>query len=176
MKIILKLLGVVLASVLLIWGGMNTAKFAIYTDYYSMETRIATNPGYNDGFVCQGLCVSEENGIILVSGYMEDDSNSRIYIIDTESDQSYFIRLERNGQKYVGHAGGIATSGDTVYIANGARLYVFALSELLSATEGGIFDIGNGVPVNNSASYVFCDEKYIFTPQQITELLKGLEA
>lgn len=162
MKNVFKIIGIILALVLLIWGAINVAKFAIYGEYYSLESNVATNPGLNDGFVCQGICASEDNGVILVCGYMDDKSNSRIYVIDLESDESYFVNLERDGKKYTGHAGGIATNGDTVYLANGSKLYVFNLSEILTAKNGETVDIGSGVSVNNAASYVFCDENYIY--------------
>ncbi len=170
MKTVLKFLGkvigilvaAVLALVLLIWGGLNIAKFVMYSEYYSMESDIATNPGLGDGFVCQGICVSEENGVIMVCGYMDDKTNSRIYVVDIETDQSYHVKLERNGKVYTGHAGGMATSGDTVYIANGSKLYLLNIRDILAAKDGDILDIGSGVPVNNAASYVFCDEEYIY--------------
>lgn len=161
-KAILIIVAGILALVLLLWGGANIAKFFIYSEYYSMETNVATNPGLGDGFVCQGVCVSEENGVIMVCGYMDDKTNSRIYVVDIETDKSYHVKLERNGKVYTGHAGGMATSGNTVYIANGSKLYLLNISDILSAEDGDILDIGSGVPVNNAASYVYCDEEYIY--------------
>ena len=69
-----------IALVLLVIIGLNIAKFFIYSEYYSIKTNVCKNPGLNDGFVCQGIAVSEENGVILVCGYMKDKSNSRIYV------------------------------------------------------------------------------------------------
>ena len=161
-KVIGILVAAVLALVLLLWGGLNIAKFVMYSEYYSIESTIATNPGLNDDFVCQGICVSEENGVILVCGYMSDKTNSRIYVVDIETDKSYHVKLERNGKVYTGHAGGMATTGNTVYISNGSKLYLLELSDILAANNGDILDIGSGVPVNTAASYVYCDEEYIY--------------
>lgn len=161
-KAILIIVAAILALVLLLWGGMNVAKFFIYSDYYSIKTNVATNPGLGDGFVCQGVCVSEENGVIMVCGYMDDKTNSRIYVVDMETDKSYHVKLERNGKVYTGHAGGMATTGDTVYIANGSKLYLLNINDILAAEDGDTLDIGSGVPVNTAASYVYCDEKYIY--------------
>lgn len=161
-KAIITIIALVLILVLLAWGGMNIAKFAIYSDYYAKESEICTNPGLNDGFVCQGICVSEDYGKILVSGYMDDDSNSRIYVTDIDTDRSYYIQLKRNGKTFTGHSGGVATSGDTVYLASGSKLYILSLYDILTAKNGDVFDIGSGVPVNNAASYVYCDEEYIY--------------
>ena len=152
----------ILCLALLLVGGLNIAKFPIYSEYYSMEETLCTNPGLDDGFVCQGICVSEENGVILVSGYMADKSNSRIYVSDFEIN-SYFVELTRNGgEKYTGHAGGIALTGDTVYISNGSKLYVFSLTDVLNAKNGEKVDIGEGVKVSSAASFVYADEEYVY--------------
>lgn len=165
MAYVVKALGIfiliVLCLALILVGGLNIAKFVIYADYYSIEENVCTNPGLNDGFVCQGICVSEENGKILVSGYMADKSRSRIYITDFESN-SYYVELTRNGKDYTGHAGGIAVTGDTVYISNGSKLYVFSLSDVLAAKNGDVIDIGSGFEVNSAASFVFADENYVY--------------
>lgn len=154
-------LAIVLCIIFVVIGGLNALKFVIYADYYSMEERVCTNPGLNDGFVCQGICVSEENGVILVSGYMDDKSNSRIYVTDLDSN-SYYVELTREGKSYTGHAGGIALTGDTVYISNGSKLYVFSLTDILNAKNGDIIDIGAGVKVNSAASFVYADENYVY--------------
>lgn len=162
LKIIGISLGGLLALVILLLGILNLAKFAIYSDYYSIETDICKNPGLSDGFVCQGVCASEENGVILVCGYMSDKSNSRIYVVDLETNKSYYVSLTTNGKKYSGHAGGMATTGNTVYIANASKLFVLELSTILGAKNGDTVDIGGGVPVNNAASYVYADEQAIY--------------
>lgn len=161
-RVIFKVLGSVLCLALVLYVVLSLGKFVIYNEYFDMESNICVNPGLNDGFVCQGVCASEESGKILVCGYMDDKSNSRIYVVDIETNEYYHVRLEREGKKYTGHAGGIATSGNNVYISNGSKLYVASLSDILAADNGGIVDIGSGVPVNNAASYVYCDENYIY--------------
>ena len=169
MKKILKLVGkfimfviIGIVSLLLVAIiGLNIAKHFIYSDYYSIKTDICKNPGLNDGFVCQGIAVSEENGVILVCGYMKDKSNSRIYVTDFESN-SYYVELTRDGEKYTGHAGGLAITGDTVYIANAKKIYSFPLESVLSASNGDIVDIGSGTKVNTNASFVYTDEEYLY--------------
>ncbi len=151
----------ILALVLLVWGGLNVAKFILYSEYYSIKTDICTNPGLNDGFVCQGIAVSEENETIIVSGYMTDKSNSRIYITN-EKNESKFVYLTRGGEKYTGHAGGVAITGEYVYLANGSKIYTFPLSLLLEAENGDTVDIGDGIKVNNNASFVFTNEEYLY--------------
>ena len=160
-KIALAALAGILALVILTVGVLNVAKLAIYSDYYSAKDDLCKNPGLSDGFVCQGICSVDGTDKILVSGYMKDKTPSRIYITDTE-DNSYFVKLSKSGKEFTGHAGGISMSGDTVYIANGSRLYSFSLTALLDAKEGDTLDIGEGVEVNNSASFCYADENYVY--------------
>ncbi len=169
MKKILKFIGKlimfviigILALILVTIIGLNIAKHFIYSDYYSIKTDICKNPGLNDGFVCQGIAVSEEDNVILVCGYMKDKTNSRIYVTDFDSN-SYYVELTRGGEKYTGHAGGLAITGDTVYIANAKKIYSFPLSSVLSASNGDIVDIGSGTKVNTNASFVYTDEEYLY--------------
>ena len=157
MFVIIGIVSLILVTII----GLNIAKHFIYSDYYSIKTDICKNPGLNDGFVCQGIAVSEENGVILVCGYMKDKSNSRIYVTDFESN-SYYVELTRDGEKYTGHAGGLAITGDTVYIANAKKIYSFPLESVLSASNGDIVDIGSGTKVNTNASFVYTDEEYLY--------------
>ncbi len=165
MKKTLKISGIVLGSligiVLLAIGVLNLAKFAIYADYYSIETSLCKNPGLGDGFVCQGICAYEAEDKIFVSGYMDDDSASRIYISDTKSN-SYFVTLSSGGEIFDGHAGGIAVHEKTVYLGNGSRLYTFSVDELLGTEEGGCVDIGEGIKLSCKASFVFADDNYVY--------------
>lgn len=165
MKKIFKILAISLAVLvgifLLVVGVLNLAKFAIYSEYYSIESTVCKNPGLWDGFVCQGICVSEEKGVVLVSGYMNNGNNSRVYISKLDGG-SHYVELFCDGKDYTGHAGGIALTGDTVYISNASRLFVFSLDELLSCKPEGNMDIGSGVEVGNVASFVYADEEYVY--------------
>ncbi len=150
-----------LALILLVWGGLNIAKYAIYSDYYSIKESLCKNPGLGDGFVCQGIAMCDGEDKILVSGYMKDKSASRIYVTDLD-DNSYYVTLTKGGESFTGHAGGVAVTGDTVYLANGKRVYTFPLADLLAAKNGESVEIGEGFKVNNSASFVYTDESYLY--------------
>ena len=160
-KIALIVLAALLAVVILVIGGFNIAKFAIYKEYYSIETSICKNPGLNDGFECQGITVNEKQGAFLVSGYMKDDSASRIYVTNLEND-SYYVSLKQGKDEFKGHCGGIATSGDYVYLACNSRIYVLSLGEILNAKNGDVIDVGEGIEINNSASFAYSDDTYLY--------------
>ena len=160
-----KIFGIVVASlvalVVLVLAVLNVAKFAIYSEYYGIKENVCRNPGLGDGFVCQGICADEASGHILVSGYMKDDSASRIYVTDLDNN-SYYVSLYKGDKAYTGHAGGVSLNGDTVYVASGSRLYTVSLQSILSAKKGDRIDLGEGVKVNNEASFCYADENYVY--------------
>lgn len=160
-RILLSLLALVLLLAILAVGGLNIAKFIRYSEYYSIKENLCKNPGLGDGFVCQGIAAAKENGKILVSGYMKNDRASRIYVTDLDN-QSYYVQLNRNGTAFTGRAGGVAIYKDTVYIASENRLYTVSLSTLLNAKKGDTVEIGDGTKVNNDASFVYADDKYVY--------------
>ncbi len=164
MKKVLKIVAIVIASILglilLLWGGLNIAKFFIYDDYYQIESTLCENPGLSDGFVCQGICAYGED-LIFVSGYMKDGSASRIYVTDTENNRHY-VSMTSNGLEFDGHAGGIAVNGNTVYVGDGGRLYTFDAELLVNAKNGDSVEIGSGTEINNTAAFVFADEDYVY--------------
>ena len=162
LKIAIALVLAALAVLLLALGGLNIAKYGIYNEYYDAREALCKNPGLSDGFVCQGVAVAEAEGVLLVSGYMKDKTASRIYITDLKSGSSYYVELAREGKVYTGHAGGIATTGKHVYIANGSKIYKFLLVDLLMAKAGSVVDIGGGTKVNTAASFVYTDEEYLY--------------
>lgn len=155
------LLASILALVIVVLGGLNIAKFAIYREYYGEESTVCKNPGQNDGFVCQGIAAVDGDDRILVSGYMTGNRASRIYVTTTDS-ESYYVTLNRDGEPFTGHAGGIAVSGDMAYIASGSRIYSFALDDVLTAENGESVNIGKGTKVNNAASFLYTDDEYLY--------------
>lgn len=160
-KILAWTVAAVLALVILVVGGLNIAKFAIYHDYYAAESALCKNPGLNDGFVCQGIAAVDGQDRILVSGYMKDKSASRIYVTTTDS-ESYYVTLHCDGKTYTGHAGGIAVSGEIAYIANGSKIYAFSLEDVLNAKNGDSVNIGSGTKINNKASFLYTDDTYLY--------------
>ena len=160
-KILLKVLLAALALAVLAVGVLNVAKFAIYSEYYFIKNNVCTNPGLGDGFVCQGIAASEENGVILVSGYMKDHSASRIYITDMNN-VSRYICLKQGAEDFTGHAGGVATAGGTVYIASDNKIFTVSLESVLNAKSGDVLDIGEGTSVNNEASFAYTDDTYLY--------------
>ncbi len=165
LKKTLKTAGMVVATIILLVllaiAVLNLVKFAIYSDYYGAESAVCKNPGLSDGFICQGVAVDEKQGKVFVSGYMKDGSASRIYVTDFKSN-SYHVQLQKDGNVFRGHCGGIAFTGGNLYVANGGRIYTIAESVLLSASNGDKVDVGEGTKVNISTSFIYTDDEFIY--------------
>jgi hypothetical protein len=145
----------------LVWGGLNIGKFIIYSEYYSIESNICRNPGLNDGFVCQGIAVADEQDKIIVSGYMKDHSASRLYVTDKDNN-SYYVSLHSNSKKFSGHAGGVSCCKENAYLVSDDKIFTIPLSTLLNAKNKDVIEIGEGTPVNNQASFSYCDDNYLY--------------
>lgn len=161
LKTLLTALLAFLLFIVLLWGGLNLVKYAIYPTYYATKTDVCDNPGLNEGFVCQGVTMDEISGQLFVSGYMKDKTASRIYITDTAS-HARFVTLMRDGKAFKGHAGGIAVHADTVYVVSGRKIYRMDRQTLLNARPGEAVELGEGVAINNAGSFIFADDTYVY--------------
>lgn len=157
-KVSLLIICSIVTLFVLVWGGLNIFKFAIYSEYFSIKENVCKNPGLGDGFVPQGIAVSDNEDLILTSGYMDDGTSSRIYITNSKNESRY-VKLVKNGSDFVGHSGGIALHKDTIYLASDEHIFTLSLSEIRNVAQ---IDIGEGIKVNNAASYVFSDENYLY--------------
>ena len=163
-RVLLGVIAATLALVVLVWGGLNVAKFAIYPDYYSAKTNVCINPGLSDGFVCQGLAASEEYGKFFVSGYMKDDSASRIYVTGKDNNVRY-VTLSNGGKPFTGHMGGIAIGRDSVYFPSGSKLVVVPLADVLNENTKDIDIAGKTIAMMHSISCVFANEENLYIGQ-----------
>ena len=162
LTVILSVVGGILALILLAWGGLNIAKLFLYSDYYGVKTNVCVNPGLYDGFVCQGVCVTDSGENFLVSGYMKDGEASRIYVTDTENNSYYVDVKNADGSDYTGHAGGIATLGNMVYISSDDMVHLVSLNDVLGAEKGDTVQICGTVKINSEGSFVYADSKYLY--------------
>ena len=150
-------LGLIL-SISLLLIGLNVMKFVIYSEYYSLEEDICINPGLNDGLVPQGIAVSDSEDLILTSGYMKNKNASRVYITNSKN-ESHYVELYEGEKASTRHFGGIALSGDTVYLATSSKIFPVKLDVVKNSTK---LDIGEGITVNNNASYIYANDDYLY--------------
>ena len=138
----------------------NIAKIFIYSDYYSVREIVCTNNGLGNNFVSQGTAITNNGKYIITSGYMSNKAASRVYITEIESGKYTFVSLEKEeGVKSTYHFGGVAVSGDTIYLAANRSIYTISLE---NAIESETITIKKIASVNCSASYIFCDDTYLY--------------
>jgi hypothetical protein len=166
-KIILFLIGAVIALFILAWLSLHVAKYFMYSDYYKDREAVSNIPGLNDGFVPQGLDYDEKTDTYIHSGY--NGKFIEIYFVNGK-DVKKLIPVDENGERAKGHAGGVTRVGDYLYVCDNAdegdgrvgmlRVYDFnAISNLQDGAE--ISAIGT-FTVDTSSSFCFSDDEYIY--------------
>ena len=160
MRKFLRFLFILVCIVLTIYGSINYVKYLVYNEFFTYKENVCLNPGLDEGCVPQGMAVIEDKDLYMTSGYMKDTSlPSRIYIVDPKTDEFYHIETYKNGEVFNGHLGGIAYDAGVVYIASEDHVYPISIDDILNKDR---VDIGEGIKVNNQASYVFADDGYVY--------------
>lgn len=116
-----------------------------YWDFFSLTKTEFSVPGLLHGVVPQGFYYLEDEDVFLMSGYMTDDSASRIYVRSTSGKTHYVNLKNEDGTPYTRHCGGVCANGKFVYIAGKTGLDVFLLSDVLNgenATRQGVVETG----------------------------------
>ncbi len=160
LKTVLKVILIGIPVLFLLYIAIGIGTSITYNEFFNGVESHGNMPGITDGFVQQGLD-SYEDGFF-VSGYMMNKSASRVYYIDGEGGTPKVTQLKKaDGEDFTGHAGGVAHSGDYLYIAGSKGLYVFKLSDFTGgggeARQIGFF------PTGLNAAWVSVYDGYIFT-------------
>lgn len=159
-KVLIGIFGSLIGLFVLVVGGGNIAKYAIYNEYFRISKEITQIPGINSGTTPQGLAYSDTEDVYLTTSY--SNKGSYLYAVGNGVEGVLSLALYDDDKPFTGHVGGVATSGSNVYIADGGHIYVIDLdTQVLNNTTGQI-DIGNGYEVNNNASFVFANEQFLY--------------
>ena len=145
-KIVLYVLATVVVLLTLLYLGVT----AIYFEYFSNAEGKFLVPGLDSSFVQQGFDYVDTEGVYLISGYMNDDTASRIYVREDGKDERYVEVKNADGSDYCGHAGGICHNGRYVYLAGDGGLEVLTLGDVL---DGGHATIIGRIETGFDVSY-----------------------
>lgn len=141
------------------WVFLNIFKFPYFADFYNSKKDVMNIPGINEGYTPQGITYADDLDIYFFSGYTKEISY--IYAKGNGIEKTTKFELYKNGEKFNGHVGGIASDHDNLYIANGSKIYSVKISSFLTNEDKKI-EIGEGFKVNNQASFVFTNENSLF--------------
>lgn len=161
-KILLRTLAAILCTVLVLCMGVFIWSKVYYHDFYKDADRVMAIPGLNDGFVPQGFVYEEQEKVFLISGYMKDDTKaSRIYVVGEDGSSKFVELMEDKQTPYTGHCGGVAISGDNVYISSDEDyLAVFSLKDVL---DGGNAQWKGSVNTGDRTSFCSVVNGYLLT-------------
>lgn len=159
-RVLIGIFGSLIGLFVLVIGGGNVVKFAVYKEFYQMRKEVSRIPGIDSGTTPQGMAYSDVEDVYLVSSY--SNKGSYLYASGEDMEKTLSLALYQNDEPFTGHVGGVACTGSFVYLADGGFIYALDLySQVLNNTTGKI-DIGIGYQVNNSASFVFANEEYLY--------------
>lgn len=131
-KFLLAIVILVVVAVL----GFKVFDLIKHKEFYSNSEVMFKTPGVNDNFVQQGFDYIPHQEKFLVTGYMSDDTASRVYVLDNEGTVLSYTELKKeDGSDYCGHTGGIAHYNNYVYITGGNGLDVFSYDDILEGKE-----------------------------------------
>lgn len=164
LKITLIILVMLLLSVVMILTAVKLGERLIFAPFFSNAETEFKVPGIADGFIQQGFDYVDngtektDDDRYLVSGYMKDETSSRVYVLNKDGEILHFIKLrDKNGKRYTGHCGGITHNGSYVYISNdgegATELNVFSLDEILKGEKTATNMLGS---VHVFVSPAFC--------------------
>ncbi len=138
-----------------------------YTDIDPSDytTELFEIPGLDEDFVPQGMCFVESINSFAISGYLPDDENgnarfSRIYLVNGETDEVKCFIINN----YSGHAGGIASSGDDIWVSSGGSkssdgtVYHLSASYLDSLSSDSVIDFDGSFKVKTKGSFLYCSD------------------
>lgn len=179
MKVLKTILTVIIVLILLMGltiGGLNIYLHTSSSDFYKTDEKEFVIPGVHEGFVPQGIAFDENSGYYLISGFMSDNSASRIYTVDPETSDFTYVSLKNEaGEADSIHAGGIAVYGRYVFVTTGTeninvyRLAEVTDSDLSNAEPFATFTAGNtpeSISISNDYVYLgeYFDEEAYDTP------------
>ncbi|MBR2479335.1 MAG: hypothetical protein IKB47_02905 [Clostridia bacterium] len=129
-----------------------------YSKFNAIATPDAVVPGLKQGFIPQGMDISEEKELIFISGYFKDYTYSDTSVILTVNVKTgkkvgeYRI-LNVDGSKHTSHAGGVAVTEDNVFIASEEKLFRIPLSAFEEDGLQATIKIVEEIPVPTRASF-----------------------
>lgn len=157
--IALGVIAVVLACFMLIWFFGHS-----HPEFDKAKQSEFTIPGLSDGAVPQGLCYVEQENIFLMSGYMNNGSKSRIYVVDGESKETVkHFTISGVDEKFEkGHFCGVASSGNFVWLATDNYCFSFSLDEIMNVQNGFAIEPTSFFDTSTRADFCFSDDTYLY--------------
>ena len=125
-----------------------------------------TIPGLFEGIIPQGMCYISKLNAFAVSGYYEDGLfPSMLMLIDAKTGKftKAFPLQNVDGEDYSGHAGGIASSDDYLYITSESTCYICEIDSLEKLKNGDTLKFQSNFKLNTKGSFACFDNDILWT-------------
>ena len=113
--------------------------FKEYREIFEVMDEGVIIPGLEDAYVPQGIEYIESEDLIVTTHYDNNELGSSVLgFTNRESGEfvKYLSLYLAEGQRYKGHAGGVAISEKYIWVASGANVYKFSLEEAIEKESG----------------------------------------
>lgn len=136
-KVILIIVACILGVALLFVLGVRAYFRIPVAEYYKNSKKAFVIPGLNDGMTHQGLAYNDNE--FFITGYRSDGEASQVSIVDKESgkETKRVSLLDSDGNKFLGHVGGITVWENYIYVADSDGLIVYSSDDFKNAENGG---------------------------------------
>lgn len=138
-----------------------------YPDFEDNFTEEFEIPGLDEGFIPQGMgSHKSDSKYFFISGYMNDGSASRIYVVQDGESVGY-VTIVMDGDEgqyyYDGHACGVASDGSRLWLVGESTVYVMSYSDVVAAAaENGSVELTASYDANCAADFCYYDGSYLY--------------
>ncbi len=137
-----------------------------YKDFVNISNVFCTTPGLDTEFVPQGISYNEKHDLILVVGYNSDKTPSPIYLLDTDGNIKKRITIKTLEDKnYTGHAGGIISFNDIIFVSSGNKVYKLDINKVLFANDNDSIKVDAITKVETDGATMFVYNNYLFVTE-----------
>lgn len=135
-----------------------------YPQFDSISRKEFSICGLSDGLCPQGLCTLPENEggyDFAMCGYIKGKP-SRVYLIDSEKDESIYFTVKLDGREVTYHFGGMTATEENLYITGGSRLLRIPLEDVWAAKDGESLNVVDAFETGLGNAFVTTDGTYLY--------------
>ena len=137
-----------------------------YKDFVNISETFCLIPGLDTEFVPQGISYNEKHNLILVTGYNTDKTASPLFILDTNGKLTKKVTMKTLENKdYTGHAGGIISFNDIIFISSGSKVYTLNINNVLEANDNDSVKVDAVTKVAVSGATMFVYKDFLFVTE-----------
>lgn len=137
-----------------------------YKDFVNISETFCLIPGLDTEFVPQGISYNEKHNLILVTGYNTDKTASPLFILDTNGKLTKKVTMKTlENTDYTGHAGGIISFNDIIFISSGSKVYTLNINNVLEANDNDSVKVDAVTKVAVSGATMFVYKDFLFVTE-----------